>query len=164
MERALLQAPRSSSDAVRRVSGIRVTTPHARPYPRPGSGHTIWTVADLVQLPDDGNRYEILHGELLVTPPSSNGHQGVAGRLFVRLANWCAAHTGWACRTPGGASMSESNRLEPDIAVYPAPEYSAQPWREMPPLHVVEVASPSTRRRVATGSHGHPTPRCRHCS
>ncbi len=60
--------------------------PDARAYPRPGSGRTIWTVDDLAQLPDDGNRYEILHGELLVTPLPSNSHQGVAGRLFVRLA------------------------------------------------------------------------------
>ena len=122
--------------------------PNTRPYPRPSSERTIWTVADLEQLPDDGNRYEILHGELLVTPLPSNGHQGVAGRLFVRLANWCAAQTGWACRTPGGVYISETNWLEPDIAVYQAPEYSALPWREMPPpLLVVEVASPSTRKR-----------------
>lgn len=130
------------------MSGIRVTTPHARHYPRPGSERTIWTVADLEQLPDDGNRYEILHGELLVTPLPSNGHQGVAGRLFVRIASWCASHIDWACRTPAGVYISDTNWLEPDIAVYPAPEYSALPWREMPPpLLVVAVASPSTRRR-----------------
>ncbi|WP_411280513.1 hypothetical protein [Gemmatimonas sp.] len=35
-----------------------------------------WTVTDLEQLPDDGIRYEILHGELLVTPLPSVGHQG----------------------------------------------------------------------------------------
>jgi len=45
---------------------------------------TLWTIADLEQLPDDGNRYEILHGELLVTPLPSAGHQGVAPRLFLR--------------------------------------------------------------------------------
>lgn len=122
--------------------------PSIRPFPEPSSDRTIWTVSDLERLPDDGNRYEILHGELLVTPLPSNVHQGVVGRLFRLLANWCDAHTGWACRTPGGVYISETNWLEPDIAVYPAPEYSALPWREMPPPRLaVEVGSPSTRRR-----------------
>jgi|GEM_PF-2247666 len=54
--------------------------PGIRPFTRPGSERSIWTVADLEQLPDDGNRYEIRHGELLVTPRHSNGHQGGVGR------------------------------------------------------------------------------------
>ncbi len=33
----------------------------------------MWTVADVEASPEDGNRYEILHGELLVTPLPSNG-------------------------------------------------------------------------------------------
>lgn len=31
----------------------------------------LWTVADLERLPEDGKRYEILHGELFVTPRAS---------------------------------------------------------------------------------------------
>jgi len=109
---------------------------------------TQWTVADLEQLPDDGNRYEILYGELLVTPLPSAGHQGVAARLFLRLANWCRAHTGWRFLTPGGVYISETTWLEPDIAMYPSPEYLNLTWREMPaPILVVEVRSPSTRKR-----------------
>jgi len=49
---------------------------------------SIWTVHDLERLPDDGNRYEILHGELLVTPMPSNGHRGVALRLAFILMSW----------------------------------------------------------------------------
>jgi len=112
----------------------------------PESG--VWTVADLERLPYDGNRYEILHGELLVTPMPSAGHQGVAARLFVNLAIWCRANTGWRYLSPGGVFISETTWLEPDIAVYPAPEYLQQDWREMPPpLVVVEVLSPSTKKR-----------------
>ena len=108
----------------------------------------VWTVADLERLPDDGNRYEILHGELLVTPLPSAGHQGVAARLFVNLANWCRAHTGWRYLSPGGVYISETTWLEPDIAIYPAPEYLNQDWREMPPPGlVVEVLSKSTAKR-----------------
>ena len=107
--------------------------PISRPTPHPDSEHRIWTVADLEQLPDDAKRYEILHGELLVTPLPSNRHQGVAGRLFVRLSLWCSANTGWACRTPGGVHISETTWLEADIALYAAPEYSTRSWRELPP-------------------------------
>lgn len=108
----------------------------------------VWTVADLERLPYDGNRYEILYGELLVTPLPSAGHQGVAARLFVNLAIWCRAHTGWRYLSPGGVYISETTWLEPDIAIYPAPEYLQQDWREMPPpVLVVEVLSPSTKKR-----------------
>lgn len=109
---------------------------------------TLWTVADLEQLPDDGNRYEILHGELLVTPLPSAGHQGVSARLLVSFAIWCRAHTGWRFLTPGGVYISETTWLEPDVAIYPSPEYLNLPWRDMPaPVLVVEVLSPSTRKR-----------------
>jgi len=109
---------------------------------------TLWTIADLEQLPDDGNRYEILHGELLVTPLPSAGHQGVAARIFLPLATWCRAHTGWRFLTPGGVYSSETTWLQPDIAIYPSPEYLNLPWRNMPaPVLVVEALSPSTRKR-----------------
>jgi Uma2 family endonuclease len=116
-------------------------------YP-PFPERTLWTVADLEQLPEDGNRSEILHGELLVTPLPSTGHQGVAARLLLLVANWCRAHTGWRFLAPGGVYISETNWLEPDVAVYPSPEFDNRPWRELPPpLWVAEVLSPSTRSR-----------------
>jgi Uma2 family endonuclease len=40
---------------------------------------------DLDATPDDGNRYEVLDGAIVMTPPPSTGHQGVAGELFVLL-------------------------------------------------------------------------------
>ena len=94
----------------------------ATPALRGISERILWTVADLEQLPDDGNRYEFLHGELLVTPLPSTGHQGVAAWLLVALAIWCRAHTGWRFLTPGGVVMSETTWLKPDIAAYSSPE------------------------------------------
>ena len=55
------------------------------------SARKVWTISDLERLPDDGNRYEILHGELLVTLMPSTAHQRVTARLLVHLANWCRA-------------------------------------------------------------------------
>jgi Uma2 family endonuclease len=44
--------------------------------------------------------------------------------------------------------ISETTWLEPDIAVYPSPEYDDRPWQELPPPRlVVEVLSKSTRGR-----------------
>lgn len=120
----------------------------AMPRIAPIRQQRFWTVDALERLPNDGNRYEILHGELLVTPLPSGGHQGVAGRLFFILSRWCREHTGWAVRAPGGVYISQTSWLEPDVAVYPAPEYDDLDWRDMPtPLLVVEVASRSTRKR-----------------
>lgn len=108
----------------------------------------MWTVADLDALPDDGCRYEILHGELLVTPPPSNSHEGVAVTLVFLFANWCRAHTGWAVRARGGVHINEASWLEPDLSVFPAPHMIDVPWREMPaPLLVVEILSRSTEKR-----------------
>ena len=73
---------------------------------------TMWTVADVEALPDDGNRYEILHGELLVTPMPSSRHQDVAGRLYILVALWCRANAGWRVLAPGGVHVSDSNWLE----------------------------------------------------
>ena len=49
-----------------------------------------WTVHDLDAMPDDGGwkRYEIVSGELFVTCPPHLYHQGVAGKLNVRLGVW----------------------------------------------------------------------------
>lgn len=108
----------------------------------------LWTIADLERLPDDGNRYETLHGELLVTPLPSNAHQGLAAELVYELIRWARQTEGFAVRAPGGVYISPTSWLEPDIAVYPVSRYSTVPWRDLPPpVLVVEVLSPSTRTR-----------------
>lgn len=109
---------------------------------------SMWTVADLEQLPDDGHRYEVLHGELLMTPMPTVGHQRAAMCLILLIGAWCRRYTGWLILAPGGVYMSETTWLEPDLAVYPEPEATGRSWREMPPpMLVVEVLSPSTRKR-----------------
>ena len=41
----------------------------------------LWTLEDLVSLPDDGHRYEIVDGSLLMSPAPSKRHQAAADRL-----------------------------------------------------------------------------------
>jgi Uma2 family endonuclease len=44
-----------------------------------------WTYSDYARLPDDGNRYEVIDGEVLVTPAPSTHHQHVLGTLYMAL-------------------------------------------------------------------------------
>ncbi len=44
-----------------------------------------WSFDDLDQLPDDGWRYEVVDGALLMTPPPTDHHQAVSRRLFRQL-------------------------------------------------------------------------------
>jgi len=51
-----------------------------------------YTVEEVLAFPNDGNRYELVHGELLVSPVPRVWHQVVAGRLHVRLSLYLDGH------------------------------------------------------------------------
>lgn len=42
----------------------------------------VWTLEELHSLPDDGNTYELIHGELFVTPAPMPSHEVVLTRLM----------------------------------------------------------------------------------
>jgi Uma2 family endonuclease len=107
-----------------------------------------WTRADLARLPDDGNRYEVLDGVLLVTPQAAVGHQRIATMLVVALEQYCARHSIGFVVGPGAVQFGE-NELQPDVQVVPGPAPAAKTtWAELPlPLLVVEILSDSTSRR-----------------
>jgi len=52
----------------------------------------LYTVADVRAMPDDGNRYEVIAGELFVTPAPGTRHQRVLGRLYLILGNYVTRH------------------------------------------------------------------------
>lgn len=54
--------------------------------------HTDWTVDMVDALPDDGQRYEIIDGELFVTPAPAEGHQLIVGVLHAPLHVYLAGH------------------------------------------------------------------------
>ncbi|MFI5310369.1 MAG: Uma2 family endonuclease [Gemmatimonadales bacterium] len=108
-----------------------------------------WTRADLARLPDDGNRYEVLDGELFVTPQAAYAHQRVAFDIALALRAYCDRHAIGEVVGPG-AVVWEKNELQPDVQVIPG-RHEARPetkWEKLPrPILVVEVLSESTRRR-----------------
>jgi Uma2 family endonuclease len=105
-----------------------------------------WTRADLDRLPDDGNRYEVLNGELLVTPPPSEGHQEIVHWLNAQLTPFLVTYRLGRVQFPRSVVIIDEEQVEPDMMVRPfAP---LRGWANAPtPLLVVEVLSKSTRRR-----------------
>jgi Uma2 family endonuclease len=106
-----------------------------------------WTYADLADLPDDGNRYEILQGELIVSPSPSGRHQIVLGRLHAALYE--AVRTskfGTVFTAPFDVKFSDRNVVEPDLFVISVEQYSQYSDRNFDgaPAFVVEVVSPSS--------------------
>src|SRR5678815_1627143 len=105
-----------------------------------------YTVDDLERFPDDGNRYELLDGVVLVTPAPSVAHQAVASRIQTRLAS-AVEWTGYArVAGPGAISVPPRTQLQPDILVYPARFPLDIKWQDITEHWLaVEVLSHSSR-------------------
>ena len=102
---------------------------------------TSWTEADLAALPDDGHRYEIIDGSLIVNPPPAGRHQSVAANLLVLLHT--SATPEWRVVHELGLRLPGAN-LIPDIVVLRASARLGV-WHEARDVAlVVEVASTST--------------------
>ena len=98
---------------------------------------------DLASMPDDGHRYELLDGTLLVSPAPNESHQTCVTSLVVLLR--IARRPGLKVLVaPFDVRLSQVTVLEPDVLV--ADKTGMTPARlEGPPLLAVEVLSPSTR-------------------
>ncbi|HVX40666.1 MAG TPA: Uma2 family endonuclease [Gemmatimonadaceae bacterium] len=108
-----------------------------------------WTVAERDALPDDGNRYEVIDGELLVTPAPSLAHQAAVLALASILAPYTRREgVGHAFVAPGDVVFSWRRGVQPDVFVIPLVN-GRRPERfdkENGLLLAVEVLSPSTAR------------------
>jgi Uma2 family endonuclease len=106
----------------------------------------LYTVDDLEHFPDDGNRYELLDGVLLVTPQAAAVHQVVVSRIQTRLAI-ALQETGLAHVVgPGAIERRPRTQLQPDILVYPARFSPSTDWQKITEHWLaVEVLSPSSR-------------------
>jgi len=104
-----------------------------------------YTVSDLDLLPDDGNRYEVLAGTLLVTPSPGSAHQGVAARLVALFAAHILARR-LGLFSPGVVTLPPLTQLEPDILVVPPRFAPGTPWAEISEHWLaVEIMSRSSR-------------------
>ncbi|MFP5218385.1 MAG: Uma2 family endonuclease [Actinomycetes bacterium] len=103
-----------------------------------------FTRADLERMPDDGNRYELIDGVLIVSAAPSRPHQRAVGDLYVVLREACPPDLELLF-APFDVVLAEDTVLEPDLLVAPRSQFTE---RDLPgpPLLAVEVLSPSTRR------------------
>jgi Uma2 family endonuclease len=112
-----------------------------------------YTVAEVLAFPDDGNRYEVVQGELLVTPAPRLDHQLVISRLLRYLHNYLEplgladlVLTAPADITWGVHPREADELVQPDIFVL-QPDDAPANWLDVRRLAlVIEVVSPSSTR------------------
>ena len=79
------------------------------------ANRTRWTTADIALFPDDGKRYEIIDGDLIVTRAPHWNHQQIAGRIFSALDSWSqSTGFGEAAFTPG-IVFTDADNVIPDV-------------------------------------------------
>lgn len=117
---------------------------------QPPAGPIVLTYEDYCALPDDGKRYEIIEGELYVTPSPSRSHQEFAANLLVVLKPLVTARRlGEVFIAPFDVILEETSVVVPDL-LFVAQERSGivteRGVRGAPDL-IVEILSPGTARR-----------------
>lgn len=106
--------------------------PHGRPF----------TVDDLEAMPDDGNRYELIDGTLIVSPAPGTRHQKVVAKLLVALDAACPDDM-HVLPAPFAIRPSTSTELQPDLVVA-RDEDLTEKLLPVAPWLAVEVLSPSS--------------------
>lgn len=109
-----------------------------------------YTREEVLAFPDDGNRYELVRGELLVSPSPRRIHQRVLLNLAIVLkAHFEGLDLGTVYVSPADISWGglEDVLVQPDIFVVAPHETPVHEWIDMRHFHLfVEVLSPSTTR------------------
>lgn len=98
---------------------------------------------DLADVPDDGRRYELVNGTLVVTPAPNVRHQTCVTAIWLLLHSArTAGHRVFVA--PLDVRLSDTTVLQPDVFVARASDLT-EARLEAAPLLAVEVLSPSTR-------------------
>ena len=122
--------------------------PSVHSLPKPAA--VPYTYRDYCSLPDDGRRYELIDGDLFVTPSPATFHQTVSRRLQYALMT-ILENTGIAFvfDAPCDVILSDTTVMQPDLAIVrmDRKEIVAKRGLEGPPDVVVEILSPSTQDR-----------------
>ncbi|MGH7407451.1 MAG: Uma2 family endonuclease [Candidatus Methylomirabilales bacterium] len=106
---------------------------------------------DYTTIPSDGNRYELLDGDLFVTPAPSPRHQRVSKRLQRLLEAYFETRgLGEVFNAPVDVILTLHDVVQPDLVVVAQAAQVSDRGIEGIPLLVVEILSPSTRDRDRT--------------
>lgn len=120
------------------MTAVTATAPPGLPFGRP------LVRTDLEGLPDDGHRYELIDGVLIVSPGPQLPHQDTVGNLYLLLRAGCPPELK-VMLAPFAVALADDSEVQPDLLVAPREQFTR---KELPgpPLLAVEVLSPSTRR------------------
>lgn len=112
-----------------------------------------WTAAQVRKLPDDGNRYEVVDGELLVTPAPRFDHQEAVARLWQVLDQYVTGSgIGHATISPADVELDPHTLVQPDVFVVKLVDgRRPRNWPDLQGLVLAaEVLSPSSARADRT--------------
>ena len=116
----------------------------------PAALDRFYTREEVLAFPEDGNRYELVHGELLVSPAPRARHQRAVGDLYFALRTFLGEHrAGEVLMSPADISWGglPDVLVQPDLFVVPPQLGRVRDWLEVEQLSlVIEVLSPSTAR------------------
>jgi len=114
----------------------------------PRVGVERWTAEMVRAFPSDGKRYEVIDGELLVSPSPKVDHQRIVGELHFILKSWVHDQgIGELMMSPADIQLESDGLVQPDLFVVPpvADGGRISEWQEVKGLLlVIEVLSPST--------------------
>ncbi len=108
-----------------------------------------WTVDEVLAIPDDGKRREVIDGELFVSPAPTLVHQRVLSILHYRIREYLLAHpAGEILTSPADIVFDRETLVQPDIFVAPLVNgRRPSSWKDIRHLLLaIEVLSPSTAR------------------
>lgn len=111
---------------------------------------TSLTYDDLQKMPDDGRRYELIGGEIVVSPSPSLAHQELVWHLALLLQTFVrAGKLGRVILAPFDVRLSDTDVVQPDILFVSTGRLDILRENDIQgaPDLVVEVASPSTQAR-----------------
>jgi Uma2 family endonuclease len=114
------------------VESGSIQSTHGRPF----------TVDDLEAMPDDGNRYELIDGMLIVSPAPGRRHQKIAYELYGVLSKACPKEFD-VLGAPFAVRLSQTFELQPDVLVGRAEDFTDK-LLPVAPVLAVEVLSPSS--------------------
>lgn len=106
-----------------------------------------FTYRDYLNLPDDGQRYEIIHGDLVMTPAPVPLHQMVSGNIFNLLSTHVKTNQlGFVLYAPCDVVLDELNVVQPDILFITREraEIITEKNIQGAPDLIIEIISPTT--------------------
>jgi Uma2 family endonuclease len=138
-------------------NGRSTSSAYVRLFPTPSRAYAMgmpaqnpgWTAEMARALPDDGERYEVLDGELFVSPAPSFNHQRLVFHLARILDDYVRAHKlGEVFIAPADVEFSPQRLLQPDVFVIPpTPGKRPQSFQDVGRLLLsAEVLSAATAR------------------